>query len=591
MLVRFWGTRGSIAAPGLSTAAFGGNTSCVEVRTAETQLIFDCGTGARELGLRITGSQSLKTIHLFLTHFHWDHIQGFPFFLPALPAGCEVHIYGTAGLEQGLEEAMEGQMQYTYFPVRLKDLGKQVVFHQLGETEFAAGDFVVATQYLNHTCPTVGYRVSAGGRSVAYVTDHEPFWPHDVTLPLSETFVHPGEARHLEFVRGVDLLIHDAQYTAAEYPSRRGWGHSTIEYVTDLGLAAGVERLALYHHDPLRTDERVREVVDSARTRAAQRLPNAKTSIFAAAEGQEIELDLKSPLTVVQLVEPKRVFAPVARVALVGSEERRRLLREVLAQDNYGIVEAPSDSTVGAWIATKPDIVLLLLGSDPDATDTLQHLARALLGTRILVVIDRPTGGETLRRISEFASDVLFFPVNPQILRARVRAAVTRREPSTFLETSDDSSEPLHLLDRLPLTDRNRFLSDAGRCTFETGETMFFQGAPAGGVYYIQKGLVRITIAGAEGSPKTIGYAGPGDTVGEMAALDGAPRSAGAVVEERVEASYIPREVFLETLEQSPSTAVRMMRLLVRRLRGSDQLLSGTVRRASESSAEAAVLV
>jgi phosphoribosyl 1,2-cyclic phosphodiesterase len=243
MHVRFWGTRGSIPTPGHRTAIYGGNTSCVEVGTADgTTLILDCGTGIRMLGLDMLQRPAPNRIHLLIGHTHWDHIQGFPFFTPAFHPGTELNIYGSAAFQQSLEDSLSGQMQYSYFPVKLDELASRIHYTELEEGFFRIGDILVETQYLNHTAPTIAYRISADGAAVAYVTDHEPFWYS------SESGVqHPGDQSMLNSCAARDLVIHDAQYTAEEYASKLGWGHSPAEYVTDIGIAADVGRVLLFH--------------------------------------------------------------------------------------------------------------------------------------------------------------------------------------------------------------------------------------------------------------------------------------------------------------------------------------------------------
>ena len=178
MIVRFWGTRGSIPTPGAGTARYGGNTSCVEVRSDDGNLfIFDCGTGIRQLGLSLLGaSPKPPRIHLLIGHTHWDHIQGFPFFKPVFFPGTEINIYAPLGFQRSLEDAMAGQMQYSYFPVKLTDLSSRIHYTELDEGFFRIGKSLVETQYLNHTAPTIAYRLTEGATSIAYVTDHEPFW-------------------------------------------------------------------------------------------------------------------------------------------------------------------------------------------------------------------------------------------------------------------------------------------------------------------------------------------------------------------------------------------------------------------------------
>jgi phosphoribosyl 1,2-cyclic phosphodiesterase len=184
-------------------------------------------------------------LHLLIGHTHWDHIQGFPFFHPAYLPDSELYLYAPRAFHHSLEDALAGQMQDPYFPVKLHELGSLRHYTELEEGCCWAGQVRIDTQYLNHTAPTLAYRLSSGGTTMVYVTDHEPFWN-----PTHHAFQHPGDRRHIEFLQGADLVIHDAQYTQEEYRGKVGWGHSPIEYATDVALAAGAARLALFHHDP-----------------------------------------------------------------------------------------------------------------------------------------------------------------------------------------------------------------------------------------------------------------------------------------------------------------------------------------------------
>src|SRR5688572_2104286 len=201
-------------------------------------------------------------LRLFLGHTHWDHIPGFPFFVPAFLPGAELNVNAPLGFQQSLEEAMSGQMEYSYFPVKLRDLRSRIHFTELEEGFFRIGNVLVETQYLNHTAPTIAYRVSSGGVTVAYVTDHEPFWNSP-----GPAFHHPGDQRHIQFLKGTDLVIHDTQYTNEEYRTKLGWGHSPADYATDISAAAGVPRLALFHHDPTHDDEAIKRIEESQRAR------------------------------------------------------------------------------------------------------------------------------------------------------------------------------------------------------------------------------------------------------------------------------------------------------------------------------------
>ena len=277
MKVRFWGTRGSIATPGPGTNHFGGNTSCVELTTASGDLlIFDCGTGARGLAaeLMAQGKRAINS-NILLGHTHWDHIQGFPFFSPAFVNGNSVAIYGPEGSRGPLHEVLAGQMEYTYFPIDLNQLPAKITYHDLTEGIHTIGGARVATQFLNHPAMTVGYRVEVDGAVMVYLVDHEPYsdelWRAGAEAGRIESILHDGDRRHARFMADADLVIHDAQYTPEEYPSKKTWGHSTYDYVVQIAAAAGVRRVALTHHDPGHDDEFIADIERKARSLALQR--------------------------------------------------------------------------------------------------------------------------------------------------------------------------------------------------------------------------------------------------------------------------------------------------------------------------------
>jgi phosphoribosyl 1,2-cyclic phosphodiesterase len=287
MHVRFWGTRGSLPVPGPTTLHFGGNTSCVEVRTAaNTLVVIDCGSGLHGLGQALLGADkpALKG-YVLISHTHWDHIQGIPFFAPFFVPGNEWDIYAPKGLEQSVRDTLAGQMQHAYFPVRLDQMGANVRYHELVENDFQLDDVTIRTQYMNHTAVTLGFRLEADGVSLVYASDHEPFSRH---LASGKGEISAQDRRHCEFLSGADLVIHDAQFTFSEYERKTGWGHSTVEYAVAMSRAAGAARLALTHHDPLRTDGAIEEIVRN--TWDQQRGKRPALDIFAAAEGQCIEL-------------------------------------------------------------------------------------------------------------------------------------------------------------------------------------------------------------------------------------------------------------------------------------------------------------
>ena len=294
MHITFWGTRGSIATPGPGTTIYGGNTSCVEVRCGMEIIIFDAGTGIRPLGLALMKEFPNRplTIHLFISHTHWDHIQGFPFFMPAFLPTTTLHIYGSQGQGRPLERILRGQMDADYFPVALGDMKSIIHVHEFKGKPLRIGEATIAGMYLNHPVMTLGYRVTHAGNSVVYATDNEPF---QQTLPhlghraeAGRVFGQRLDAEFVRFIAGTDLYIGDAQYTDEEYPARIGWGHSSIGATVEVAMEAQVRALAFFHHDPLHDDTAVAAMVETA-----QRLIKARGSAlhcFAAREGQVIEL-------------------------------------------------------------------------------------------------------------------------------------------------------------------------------------------------------------------------------------------------------------------------------------------------------------
>ena len=295
MRVTFWGTRGSIATPGVETTTYGGNTSCVELRCGTDLFIFDAGTGIRPLGLALMKEFAKRplTIHLFISHTHWDHIQGFPFFTPAYLPTTTIHIYGSGGQGRPLERVLRGQMDSDYFPVALGDMNSTLHVHEFKGKPFQIGEATIAATYLNHPGMNLGYRVTHEGKSFVYATDNEPY---QQTLPhlgghwteASRDFGKWLDAEFVQFLERADFYIGEAQYTDDEYPARIGWGHSSISATVEVALAAQVRSLAFFHHDPLHDDSAV-----AAMAQTANRLIEARGSslhCFAAREGQVIEL-------------------------------------------------------------------------------------------------------------------------------------------------------------------------------------------------------------------------------------------------------------------------------------------------------------
>jgi len=290
MKVQFWGTRGSLPVPGPSTVQFGGNTSCVQLSTPDALIVLDCGTGARALGKALMAQRRAPLIgHLLLSHTHWDHIQGFPFFLPLLSAGNHFTVYCASEPGKTVRDVLSGQMAYPYFPLGLAQLQSPAVYRDIGEERFQIGDVSVTSQFLNHTTLTLGYRLECAGATVVYATDTEPFGSYGRQSGQDRCdFAHDSDRRFAAFVDGADVLIHDAQYTASEYRDKIGWGHSPVEYAVEIALAAHARHLVLFHHDVDRTDAQVTELVQAARAMVQQR--GGGLLVSAAAEGLELDV-------------------------------------------------------------------------------------------------------------------------------------------------------------------------------------------------------------------------------------------------------------------------------------------------------------
>lgn len=257
MRVTLWGTRGSVAAPGPETVRYGGNTSCVEVRGADgTLLVLDAGTGIRRLGGRV-GPE--RRVDLLVSHLHMDHIQGLGFFRPLDQPGQEVHIWGPPSTTLDLRARLSRYLSPPLFPVRVRDMPCRLTLHDVPLEGFAIGGLTVTAALVCHPGPTVGYRITEGGSSLAYLPDHEPALG-------ARHFPGPADwTSGFDLAAGTDLLIHDAQYSDAEYLQRVGWGHSSISQAVRFAAAAGVKRLVTFHHDPGHDDRTLDRLLEEAR--------------------------------------------------------------------------------------------------------------------------------------------------------------------------------------------------------------------------------------------------------------------------------------------------------------------------------------
>jgi phosphoribosyl 1,2-cyclic phosphodiesterase len=290
--VRFWGTRGSIPTPGHKTRKYGGNTSCVELNFDDSLFICDGGTGLRELGVELVSRRKAEKIdaHMFFSHTHWDHIQGFPFFIPAYAKDNALYVYDTTPEDDRIHRLLMGQMRAEYFPVSFKDLGSRIVSSDLAGGEKAIDGVVVRYHEQTHPGRSFAYSFVKDGSKIVYATDSE----------LDATLLNPEEAQRdpsalrrlpeelVRFFADADLLIADGQYTDEEYPQKVGWGHARANTVVDLALQAGVKQCAIFHHDPMHTDEHVDRITDEGRKRAAA--AGSKLVVFGAREGLEIKL-------------------------------------------------------------------------------------------------------------------------------------------------------------------------------------------------------------------------------------------------------------------------------------------------------------
>lgn len=253
---RFWGTRGSIPISGPQYIRHGGNTSCLEIEHGTDRIIFDAGSGIRDLGLSLMSGKTRK-IHLFITHTHWDHIQGFPFFAPAYDPDFDITIYGAEGFGKDLKAVFQGQLDRDYFPVQMNDMRANLEFKHLGDASIRIGEAIVSYVYTQHPGATVGYKIAIGDKTIAYVPDNEFLkgyvgQPHELRRHSELVTLYEPI---IEFLSGVHLLFHEAQYTNEEYVHKIGWGHSALSNACVLAKLANVRKWIVIHHDPMYSDD------------------------------------------------------------------------------------------------------------------------------------------------------------------------------------------------------------------------------------------------------------------------------------------------------------------------------------------------
>jgi ribonuclease BN (tRNA processing enzyme) len=428
MQVRFWGTRGSIAKPGPSTARYGGNTSCIEVRSARgTLIVIDCGTGSHGLGQALL-AEGVTRGCLLISHTHWDHIQGLPFFAPLFNPTNEWDICGPKGVSGSLRETLAGQMESTYFPVALESLGATIRYWDLLQGTFQVDDIRVSTHHLNHPALTLAYRIEADGASIVYACDHEVY-SHAAANGHSR--LEGPDLRHAEFAAGADLLIHDSQYTAEEYPAKVNWGHSTMEYAMRVAREAGVGQLALTHHDPLRTDDELDHLQE--RARATMREYDSPIEVFAAAEGLTIDVKASAKIAAAPVTDTaKHKIDPSASVqtVLLGlyDSDITKLFTGAISAD--ATIRAMNVSQIDeirtAAANERLSVAILQHGPGHDAIATCRGLAADRGNDRrrmpVLIVSDREYPGGEKAGVAEW----LVTPFSSTYAQAKVQAWVHR---------------------------------------------------------------------------------------------------------------------------------------------------------------------
>ncbi len=296
MIVKFWGVRGSIPVPGLNTAVYGGNTSCIEIRNDETIFIIDAGSGIRALGEKIKSSYPKYEINLFLTHTHWDHIQGLPFFSPIFDYRYKILIHGPSMLGK-LRNMVSGQMGYIYFPVKVEDLSSYIDFRELESETIKIGNTKISTLYIYHPTACLGYSFEYLGKKLVTLFDFEvdvkgeqiilgDFFPQMLRIVGKENV--PSIDDIIEFAYNADLLIIDAQYTKAEYQSKKGWGHSSIPSAINFGIKTKAKKIVLFHLDPSRKDEDMMLIEHYIENYF--KMKGVDFKVYVSREGMEIEV-------------------------------------------------------------------------------------------------------------------------------------------------------------------------------------------------------------------------------------------------------------------------------------------------------------
>ncbi len=297
----FWGTRGSIPTPGAQTMRYGGNTACISLSAGDGRLtILDAGSGLRPLGTALMSNRGRTlSADILLSHTHWDHIQGLPFFLPAYDKKNRIRVFGYEGASAGLGAILAGQMETPFFPITLSDVPGSIAIEELKDMEFQIGKVRVCAKFLNHPGVCAGYRLFTSTGSIAFLPDNEPYERlklhtakrDQVSAREAREYAVAERKKLAEFLNGCDLLLLDTQYTDDEYKQHIGWGHGSLSSVVSLALEANVRKLILFHHDPNHDDAKIDEMVEGARHLVLE--SGKPLEVEAAREGSEIWLGLK----------------------------------------------------------------------------------------------------------------------------------------------------------------------------------------------------------------------------------------------------------------------------------------------------------
>jgi phosphoribosyl 1,2-cyclic phosphodiesterase len=285
--IKFWGVRGSIPTPGPSTVRYGGNTPCIELRLSDDKFfILDAGSGLRELGINLLKSGNKLHSHLFISHMHWDHIQGIPFFVPALLPGNEFIFHGAEDPGKSLKDILENQMNPINFPITMEQMASNLNYEAFDVGTYEVEDIKVETMKLNHPGNALGYKFHVNGKTVVYISDNEP---KSDEYDIENEKVIKFNDELLNFTKDVNILINDAQYTPEEFKTRVTWGHSPYDFTVHLALTSNVKKLVIFHHDPVHNDEFVDDMILAAKKIADT--AEGDLEIVGAKEGLEIALN------------------------------------------------------------------------------------------------------------------------------------------------------------------------------------------------------------------------------------------------------------------------------------------------------------